>query len=143
MESSCAAGNHVYTVEDIWSGQRMRVHVARMRPYFDASPSVTDELKEVVARIDRECELHVADVLNISRWDDGTFNTFVEWIGVDGGRTREPARDIYHDAPRLLEGRLRKSRSLSATVYSRIRKDGMRRSIRVKVSGFPRAMRKW
>ena len=116
-----SSGRHVYAVEDIVSGQRMQVHVARMRPYSDASLDVTDELKEVVARIQGECELRMADVLNIGQLDDGTYNVLVEWVGLEGGPTWEPAGDIYHDAPRFLEGKLRKM-GLSATVKQDLRK---------------------
>ena len=40
-------GGHVYGVEDIVVGRSREVHIARMRPYTDASPSVTAELKEL------------------------------------------------------------------------------------------------
>ena len=41
------AGGHVYGVEDIVTRRSREVHIAQMRPYADASPNVTVELKEV------------------------------------------------------------------------------------------------
>ena len=40
-------GEPVYGVEDIVTGRSREVHVARRRPYADASLNVTVELKEV------------------------------------------------------------------------------------------------
>lgn len=60
----------------------------RMRPFSDASLSVTHELKEVVAGIHGECELlRQAEVLNIDQLEDGTFKALVERVGLDGGPT--------------------------------------------------------
>ena len=114
-------GKHVYTVVDVVTNQRVQVHVVRMRPYADASLTVTEELKETVARIHGESELRMADVLNIGPLDDGTYNVLVEWVGLDGGPTWEPAGDIYHDAPRFLESKLRKM-GLSASVKQDLRR---------------------
>lgn len=68
VETTCA-GKHACMAEDIVSGKRVQVHVARTRPYSDAFPGITDELKKV-ARTHDECGLRVADVPNIGRLDD-------------------------------------------------------------------------
>lgn len=39
------------TVEDLVAGQGSHVHMLRMRPYAGTSLDVTEELKEVIARI--------------------------------------------------------------------------------------------
>lgn len=70
-----------------------------MRPYSDASLSVTDELKEVIAGIHGECEQRLAEVLNIGQSEDGTFSALVERIGLDRGPSWQPAGDVRHDAP--------------------------------------------
>lgn len=60
------AGEHVCTGEDMVTGQRLQVHVAKMRQYPDASLDVTEELK-VIVRIQGEGELRMPDVINIGR----------------------------------------------------------------------------
>lgn len=42
------------------TGQRLEVHVARMRPCADESSDVTEESREVIARIEGEGELRMA-----------------------------------------------------------------------------------
>lgn len=54
------------------TNQRLQVHIIRMCPYDDASLKITEELREAVARIYGECELRIADVLNIGQYNDGT-----------------------------------------------------------------------
>ena len=40
-------GGHAYGVKDIVTGRSREVHIARVRPYADASLNVATELKEV------------------------------------------------------------------------------------------------
>lgn len=63
------------------SGQRIvSLHVGRMRPYADASLDVTDELEEVIARMQVECELRMAYVLNVGQLNDGMCDILVQWV---------------------------------------------------------------
>lgn len=77
----------------------------------------------MIARIHGKCELRKADVLNICRQDDETYNGLVERFGLDGVLTREPAGEVHHDGPRLLESKLRKMNVLAA-VKQALRKHG-------------------
>lgn len=86
-------------VDDTVSGQRMRVNVERMRPYYHPPLSATVELKDVVAHIHGECELRLAYLLSISQINDRTYIVLVERVGLDGGSTWESAGDVYENAP--------------------------------------------
>lgn len=50
------AGKNVFTVDELVTGRRLQVHVAKMRPYADAPLGVTEGLTEVIARIQGERE---------------------------------------------------------------------------------------
>lgn len=59
------------TVEDNTSGPRVQIHVAWIRPYSDASSSITDEFSEVLAcSCAKQHELCVACLLNLGELDD-------------------------------------------------------------------------
>lgn len=78
-----------------------------MRPYADAVLEVTEELREVVTRIQGE-ELRMMDISNIGHFNDGSYNLLVECLGLDGDLLWEPVGNIFHDAPQVVEGKLRK-----------------------------------
>ena len=99
-------GMHVYTVEGILSQERVKTHVSRMRLYSDATLNVTVELKEVAARIRFQGELKMEDVLDIGPLDDGTYSVLVDWQGL--GPSWESVSKIYEDAPKYLEGKLKR-----------------------------------
>lgn len=62
-------GEHVCTVEDSVTELWFQVHNARMRPYADASKDVTEELMEMMARIQGEDdELPMADIIKLDTW---------------------------------------------------------------------------
>lgn len=63
-------GEHVCTVDDQGTGQRLLVHAARMRPYADTSSDATKQLKTVIART-HGVEVHMADV-NVGQLGDGS-----------------------------------------------------------------------
>lgn len=73
---------HVETGEDLLTGQRLQAHVARIRPFADASSDLVEELK-MIARINEKGELRMADVIDIGRLDDGTHNVSVAWKRLD------------------------------------------------------------
>ena len=52
----------MYGVEDIVTGRSYEVHIARMRPYADASLNVTAELKEVFNNLKSQGEFDMERV---------------------------------------------------------------------------------
>ena len=76
----------MYGVEDIVTGRSRKVHIARMRPYADASLNVAVELKEVFNNLKR---IEVVD-LAAGREE---YVVKVKWIGLDEEETAcEPVR---------------------------------------------------
>lgn len=74
-------GKNVCTVEYLMTGQTLKVHVARMRPYAEESLDVTEEL--VIACIQRKGELRTVEAINSGPLDDGS-QVLIAWVGLDG-----------------------------------------------------------
>lgn len=64
-------GKHVYTRENIVSGQGLQIYVGRMRPYSARRiPECYGRIMNVVTSIHGECELRMTDVLNVDQLDN-------------------------------------------------------------------------
>ena len=99
-------GGHVYTVEDLVTGARVKAHVARIRPYADSSLHVTGSLKEVITATRFHGELEMNNIVDIGPLDDGSFSVLVDWKGLE--QSWEPVSTIYSDAPEFLTNKLKK-----------------------------------
>lgn len=98
----------MFTVEYLVTDQRPQVHMARMRPYANASLDMTEELKEGIARIKGEGDLLMADMINVGQLGDGSYSRLVEWIGLQREPSREPVENFFHDTPQFHLGQVRK-----------------------------------
>ena len=105
-------GGHVYGVEDIITGRSREVHIARMRPYADASLNVTAELKEVFNNLKSQGELDMERIEGADLEADSEEDVVkVKWVGLDEEETTwEPVSTIYADAPKYTAAQLRKLR---------------------------------
>lgn len=71
-------GKHDCTVEHLMTEQRLKIHVARMRSYADACLDMTEEIREVIARIRRQGDPRTANEIDSGRFDDVSYNVGVE-----------------------------------------------------------------
>lgn len=69
---------------------------------------MTEVLKEVIAPVQGEGELRTVDETNFGKLDDGSYNVFIEWIGLDRETLCEPVSDIFHHALQFPAGTSRK-----------------------------------
>ena len=100
----------MYGVEDIVTRRSREVHIARMRPYADASLNVTAELKEVLSKSQGEFDIEKVEALGLAA-DGEEYVVNVKWIGLDEEETTwEPVFTIYADAPKYVLAQLRKLR---------------------------------
>ena len=116
-------GGYVYGVEDIVTRHSREVHIARMRPYADASLNVTAELKEVLSNLKSQGEFDIEKVEALDLAADGEeYVVNVKWIGLDEEETTwEPMFTIYADAPKYVLAQLRKLR-LTTEVRDHLKK---------------------
>lgn len=119
-------GKHLCTVEDLTTGQRLQIHVASTLQCADAHIDGTKKLQEVVARIQEEGELHMADVINIEPLDDGSYHALLEWVDIYREPSWEPVADIFQYAPQFQSCKLRKIVPLSAVKRDLRRRFSMR-----------------
>ena len=95
-------GGHVYGVEHIFTGHSREVHIARMRPYADASLNVTVELKEVFNALKSQGEFDMERIEAVYlAADSEEYVVKVKWVGLDAEETTwEPVSTLYADAPK-------------------------------------------
>ena len=114
---------HVYGVEDIVTGRSREVHIARMRPYADASLNVTVELKEVFNDLKSQggFDMERIEAVDLAAGSEG-YVVKVKWVGLDEEETTwEPVSTLSADAPKSVVAQLRKLR-LAKEVRNDIKK---------------------
>ena len=122
-------GGHAYGVKDIVTGRSREVHIARMRPYADASLNVTAELKEIFNNFESqgEFDMEMIDAVDLAA-DSEEYVVKVKWVGLDKEETTwEPLSTIHTDAPKYVVAQLRKLR-LTKEV-----RDGLKKKYGMKV----------
>ena len=103
-------GGHAYGVKDIVTGRSREVHIARMRPYADASLNVTAELKEIFNNFESqgEFDMEMIDAVDLAA-DSEEYVVKVKWVGLDKEETTwKPLSTIHTDAPKYVVAQLRK-----------------------------------
>lgn len=93
-------------VEGLLAEQRLNGFVVRMRPLTGAKRSVTEGLTEVIAWIQGEGTLLMADVLNMEN-NNEMCEVPVERVGLAGEPAWQSAKGHFNDALQCFEGTMR------------------------------------
>ena len=105
-----AEKKHVYSVQNIISGEERDVHVARLRFYSDSALEITSDLKEVFQHTFNQGEFEMEALLNMGESHDGSgYVVRVRWAGFEEEEdTWEPLKTLWEDAPQFVKQQLRK-----------------------------------
>lgn len=105
-----AEQKHVYSVQNIFSGQVRDVHVARLRFYSDSELEITSGLKDVFQHSYTQGVFEMEALINIGEAHDGSgYNIRVRWAGFgEDEDTWEPLKTLWDDAPQFVIKELRK-----------------------------------
>jgi len=119
-----AENQHVFSVQNIISGEVRDVHVARLRFYSDKELEVTTELKDVFQHTFTQGEFRMEALLNIGESPDGSgYIVRVRWSGFEEDEdTWEPLRTLLEDAPQFVKQQLRKMR-IGSDVRDKLRSE--------------------
>ena len=121
-------GTILNNVEDIVTKSLREVHIARMRPYADASLNVTAELKEVFNNLKSQVEFDMKRIGAVDlAADSEEYVVKVKWVKLDEEETTwESVSTIYAGGPKYLVAQLRKLR-LTKEVHDDLKiNDGMK-----------------
>ena len=117
----------MYGVEDIVTGRSREVHIARVRPYADASLTVAAELKEVFSNLKNQGEFDMERIEAVNLAADSEEHVVkVKWVELDEEETWEPLSTIYADAPKYVVYQLLKLRLMKEVLDNLKKKYGMK-----------------
>ena len=119
-----AEQKHVYSVQNIISGDVRDVHVVRLRFYSDAQLDVTSDLKDVFQHSLNQGEFEMEALINIGPTnDDSGYLVRVRWAGFEADEdTWETLKTLLEDAPQCVRQQLRKIK-LGRDIRDKLEKD--------------------